>query len=241
MLSGTKGIILHTVKFGENSVIATVYTEKFGRQSYIVNATHGKTSRSKASLLQPLYILDMVVYQKQTREVQRVKEFRPAATFHSLPFDISKSAQAIFIAEVLYKLIREEESSPELFRFIENAVCYLDLMEDGAGNFHLYFLARLTHFLGIYPNIDSDDHSARLDLKNGTSSTGEPLHTKFMDQNQTKIFNQLLDMKINDLPQFTISRQARKELLPKIVDFYRQHFDSMGEIRSMAVLKEVFE
>ena len=129
MLSQTKGILLHNVKYGENSIIATIYTEKFGRQAYIVNSAKGKKAKNKASMLQPLYLLDMVVYQKQSREVQRIKEFKTYETFHSIPFNIKKSTQVIFIAEILYKLLREEESSPELFHFCENAIKYLDLFE----------------------------------------------------------------------------------------------------------------
>jgi DNA repair protein RecO (recombination protein O) len=241
MLSHTKGIILHFIKYGETSIIATVYTEKFGRQSYIVNSALGKNARNKASLLQPLFLIDMVVYHKQTREVQRLKEFKPYSTFQSLPFDIKKSTQAIFIAEFLFKLLREEESYPELFHFIENSVLYLDLMEDGVSNFHLYFLARLTEFLGIYPNISGSENTSWLDLKKGTSSNVEPIHTMSMDKEQTSFFNQLVSMKINDLGQLAVTGQMRKNLLAKIVDYYHQHFDSMGGIKSLSVLKEVFK
>lgn len=241
MLSSTKGIILHFIKFGETSVIATVYTEKFGRQSYIVNSALGKNAHNKASLLQPLFLLDMVVYHKQTREVQRLKEFKSYSPFQSIPFDIKKSTQAIFIAEFLFKLMREEESRPELFRFIENSILYLDLMEEGISNFHLYFLARLTEFLGIYPNISGRENASWLDLKMGTSSPFEPTHTMFMDKEQTTVFNKLINMNLSDLPQLAVNKQLRKNLLLKIVEYYHQHFDSMGEIKSLTVLKEVFE
>ncbi len=36
-LHNTKGIVLRTVKYGETSVIVTIFTELFGIQSYIVN------------------------------------------------------------------------------------------------------------------------------------------------------------------------------------------------------------
>ena len=48
MLATTEGIVLHTIKYGESSVIATIYTRDFGRQSYLVNAAHGKHSKNKA-------------------------------------------------------------------------------------------------------------------------------------------------------------------------------------------------
>ena len=45
----TTGIVLRTVKYGETSVISTVYTALFGVQSYIVKGVKtNKTSAGKA-------------------------------------------------------------------------------------------------------------------------------------------------------------------------------------------------
>src|SRR5471030_912859 len=48
MIYSTKGIVLRTVKYGETSVIAAIFTEVFGIQSYIVNGvrTAGRTSKN---------------------------------------------------------------------------------------------------------------------------------------------------------------------------------------------------
>lgn len=241
MLSQTKGILLHNTKYGENSIIATIYTEKFGRQAYIVNSAKGLKTRNKASMLQPLYLLDMVVYQKQSREIQRLKEFKTYETFHSIPFDIKKSTQALFIAEILYKLLREEEGNPELFHFFENAIKFLDLSNEGINNFHLFFLSRLTGFLGIHPNIKIQKNGTYLDLRKGISSMIEPPHPLYMNKYETQLFQQLVNIKIENLPVFQINREDRMSLLIKIIEYYHQHFDSMGEIKSLYVLKEVFK
>jgi DNA repair protein RecO (recombination protein O) len=241
MLSSTKGIILHFVKYGETSLITTAYTEKFGRQAYLVNSAFGKNAKNKASLLQPMYLIEMEVYQKQSREVQRIKEFKPYAPFQSIPFDVGKSAQTIFIAEVLFKLLREEESNPGLFNFIENSMMTLDKMEDGANNFHLFFLVHLTKFLGIYPHISGLGNPEWLDMKKGVSTSAEPAHPLFMDMEQTSVFNQLGNMDFGGLPQFFISRKLRQSLLAKITEYYRQHYETIGEVKSLTVLNEVFK
>src|SRR5665811_125739 len=115
MLVTTEGIVLHSIKYGESSVIATIYTRDYGRQSYLINAAHGKKSKNKASLLQPLFLVDMVAYQKQTRELHRVKELKSNQVYQNLAVDISKSTTTIFLSEILYKTIHEQESYPELF------------------------------------------------------------------------------------------------------------------------------
>ena len=57
----THGIILRTVKYGETSIIASVFTEIFGVQSYIVNGVRvsSKKGAGKANLFQPAAILDL--------------------------------------------------------------------------------------------------------------------------------------------------------------------------------------
>ena len=81
MVHNTKGIVLRVVKYGETSVIVTIYTELFGIQSYIVNGvrTTSKKGASKASLFQPAAILDLIVYHNELKNLQRIKESRWSA------------------------------------------------------------------------------------------------------------------------------------------------------------------
>src|SRR5882724_4224239 len=74
----TKGIVLRTVKYGETSVIVTIFTELFGVQSYLVNGvrTSSKKGSGKANLFQPGAILDMVVYHNELKNLNRIKEFK---------------------------------------------------------------------------------------------------------------------------------------------------------------------
>ena len=115
MLVTTEGIVLHFIKYGESSVITTIYTRDFGRQSYLINAARSKKSKNKAGLLQHLFLVNLVAYQKQNRELHRIKEIKSNHAYQNIAFDISKSTQAIFIAELLYKTISEQESYPEMF------------------------------------------------------------------------------------------------------------------------------
>ncbi len=112
MLVTTEGIVLHFIKYGESSVIVTIFTRDFGRQSYMVNAARSRKSQNKSNLLQPLFLVDLVAYQKPTNELHRIKELKSNQVYQNIPFNITKSSLAIFIAEVLYKSINEQESYP---------------------------------------------------------------------------------------------------------------------------------
>lgn len=241
MLAATEGIVLHHIKYGESSVIATIFTREFGRQSYMVNASRSRKAKNKAGLLQPLFLLDLEVYQKQTRDIQRIKELKSLNAYQNIPFDVAKSTQAIFLAEMLYKTIHEQESYPELYEFIKSALLYFDLMETGWQNFHIYFLFRLTEYFGFLPDTQKLSFESWFDLKKGALVPYEPSHPLFANKEVTKRIVELSVLKISELETFKVSRSLRDSLLQTLVDYYQLHFESLGEIKSLNVLRDVFQ
>lgn len=240
MQVATEGIVLHFIKYGETSVIATVFTREFGRQTYIVNGIRSRKSKNKAGILQPLFLIDLEAYQKKSRDIQRIKTIKSNQVYQNIPYDITKSTQAIFLAELLYKTIHEEESYMELYDFIKHSLLYFDLMEEGWSNFHLHFLLRLTEYMGFMPDITKIGFEGWFDLRKGAIVPFEPPHPMFAHKEATEYIIQLACLKINELEQLKISRSMRDYLLTVLLDYYQLHFDNLGEIKSLNVLKEVF-
>lgn len=236
----TEGIVLHYIKYGESSVIATIFTREFGRQTYIVNAIRRQKSKNKAGMLQPLFLVELEAYQKKTRDIQRIKTIKSKQVYQNIPYDITKSTQALFLAELLYKTIREQESYVELFDFIKHNLLYFDLMEDHFSNFHLYFLLRLTEYLGFMPDTSKIGFEGWFDMRKGAIVPFEPSHPMFANKEVTEYFIKLSYLTLNNLGELTISRSMRDALLNVLIDYYHQHFDHLGEIKSSKVLKEIF-
>ena len=131
MLQKSRGIVLRSLKYGDNGLITNIYTEAFGRMSFIMQGIHRKKSTVKANLLSQLSLLEMEVDFKPGRELQRVREVKNLSPFGSIPYEIIKSTQALFLAELLQKVLKEEESHPDLFEFLYHSIQVLDLMEKG--------------------------------------------------------------------------------------------------------------
>ncbi|HOS90240.1 MAG TPA: DNA repair protein RecO [Prolixibacteraceae bacterium] len=241
MLEKTRGIVLHSTKYGDNSLIVTMYTKKFGRQSYMVNATHGRRSANKASAMQPLFLLETESYQKKTRELQRLKESSIWHPYVSLPYDIHKSTQAIFLTEILCKILQEEEPNPDLYDFLENALLFFDTMEEGVALFHMWFLVHLSAWLGIYPLTRHSPDKGWFDMKKGVVVDREPLHSSFMDQETTHLLITLQSLQVMDLFRVKTTRNQRNILLNKLMEYYSLHFGNLNPLKSLQILKEVFD
>lgn len=241
MLEKTRGIFLRSVKYSESSIIAVIYTEAYGRQSFMVNGARGKKSIVKAVAFQPLYLLDLEIYYKAGREIHRLKDVRIANPYATIPFDIRKSSEVIFLSEILYKCLKEEEPNSGLFDFIYNSLCFLDLTNHGISNFHIWFLFKLTQFLGIYPSSENARISNFFDLQKAQFVSHEPLHNQFTDKHVTGLFSKLFEVDHASLERLEYSHHDRRLVLEKLLEYYHIHFDNLGEIRSLSVLKEVLE
>ena len=151
MLQQTQGIVFKTFKYSETSLIVRIYTEKLGMQSYMVNRVRHKQAKIKPALLQSLSILDMEVYHRQNKKIQRIKELKLAYIFSAIPFDTVRSSIALFITEILYKTVKEEEANAVQFEFLLSFIQYLDLTKLPIGNLHLWFMLHWSAFLGFLP------------------------------------------------------------------------------------------
>ena len=153
MLQKTKGIVLSHIRYRETSIIVRIYTEALGMQSYIVNGVrssgNARAGGSRMGLYQPLTLLDLVVYYQEKSNLQRVKEIRCSEPFMHLPMDFQKTGIALFLTEMLSKSLKGEESNPALFQFLHSSIRVLDTQEEGAQNFHLQFLLKLSRYLGF--------------------------------------------------------------------------------------------
>src|SRR4029078_3709681 len=151
-LHKTKGIVLRTVKYGETSLIVTMFTELFGLQSYLVNGvrTSSKKGSGKANLFQPAAILDLVVYHNDLKNLQRIKDFKWEYLYKNIFSDIRKNAVALFMVELLTKSLKQPEPNPDLFYFVEDSFLHLDeSSETVTANFALFFALHLAVFFGF--------------------------------------------------------------------------------------------
>src|SRR4030095_16555116 len=128
MLHKTKGIILRSIKYGETSLVVSIFTEQLGLQSYLVNGVRQASPKgaTKAILFQPSAILDLVTYHNEFKNLQRLKEFKWAYLYQHILSDVMKNAVALFMIELLTKCLKQPEANAELFNFVEDALHHLD-------------------------------------------------------------------------------------------------------------------
>lgn len=241
MTSKTRGIVFHHIKYSDSSLIATVYTENFGRKSFLVKGVYRNKSRFKANLFQPLSLLEMEISLSPRRELQHLREASSAHPMGNLYGDYHKQSLVFFISEILYKTVREEEPNQPLFDFLFHTILYLDAAEGDIANFHLVFLLQLTRFLGFFPRNDFSGNHNRFNVLNGyfVTEIDTDIHT-YSDRLSEKL-HLLLTLNYESSSQVNMNRTERMELLEMLINFYRLHLHGHLNIQSLQVLKELFD
>lgn len=240
MLHKLRGIVLHHINYGETSIILHLYTDKKGRVSVIIPGAKGKKKNKRIGLYHNLSILDLEVYFKESRDLQQIKEAKAVIPLAGITSDPVKSTVSLFLSEVLYRTIREEEANSDLFSFLENAIMYFNIADSGIANFHLYMMVHLTRFLGFFPMDNHQSDEDWFNLRAGRFSSFPPESPSRLKQDSSALLAKLLRSNLEEVNSIRLNRDQRNELLKGMLDYYNLHLDGMGEIKSYGVLKEIF-
>ena len=241
MLYKTKAIVLNHRKYGDNSLIATLYTETLGRKAFLIQGFYSRKSKFHTTFFEPLTLLNLEADINPKRELQRIKEISFAQPYQSIPFNYVKQAIILFLAEILYKTLKEEESNPALFEYVYHTLQLLDAQEDGIANFHLLFLMHLTKYLGFFPIDNYSESDCVFDTVNGRFYQNIPAQFSESDRLLSAWIHNLLNTSFEQLETLQLNHFTRNGLLKLLIDFYHFHLGSLGEIKSLPVLKSVFE
>jgi DNA repair protein RecO (recombination protein O) len=244
MLHHTKGIVLRSIKYGETSVIVSIYTELFGIQSYLINGVRKSSKRSTgtAASFQPAALLDLVVYHNDLKQLQRVREFTWNYLYDHVFFDVRKNAVSLYMVEVLQKCFKQPEKNEALYDFIEDAFIHLDKAEEAVvANFAPFFSLHLAGFFGF--RMEDNYHPETnpiLDLEEGVFTSNHPTHRHYLEGALAESTSQLLKtMQPGELKQIRMNQATRRQLLQAYEDYYALHLPEFGRLKSLPVLQEL--
>ncbi len=239
MSSTTRGIILQTTNYSETSLVVKIYSEQSGLGSYIVSGVRARNSRFKSNIFQPLSLVELVASGKPGQSMKRISDIHLSPPFSGIPGDIIKSSIAIFLSEVIYRSIREEEPNPTLFGFLHNSIQILDLCHDNCSRFHIYFMIRFSRHLGFFPHGDCIPGVSIFDLKEGFFTGNQPVHDAFLDHRHADLLYRLMHASFDDYRDIRVTPAATKILLKALVTYFEIHHTHGNPIRSHTVLEEV--
>ncbi len=239
MLVNTKGIVLHSLKYSETSIIVRIYTEAAGLQSYLFKGVRSPKSKTKAGLFQSLTLLEVVAYIKENAGLHIARDVRLFQPYMSIPFDIRKSSIALYMNELLYKAIREEESNTELFNFMWKSCLLLDSTEDNLNCFPLVFTAELTDFLGIRPQSGYTENKPVFNLRESQFQSLIPEKDSYIMPEYGSMFQSLITTPLEKQSALHFKPAIRRSFMDSLLIYYHIHLPGFKPMNSHHILHSV--
>lgn len=236
MLKKTKAIVLHYVKYSESSIIAHCYSEEYGRIGLMVNGITKKRSLFKLNAFQPLNFVELDMYYKEKSSLHRIKDLKTIKSAYSFQVDFIKNAITLFIAELLYKTLKEQAGDKALFNFLLHALSYLDEMEEGKANFHILFLIELSKYYGFYPH--SENSGTYFNYQTGIFTNTKDYACA--EKTISDLIRTFTSTRFEDLHTIKLNKNTRGEIMDELLKMYRYHMEGTRQLESIAILKNLF-
>lgn len=211
----TELIILHTTKFGENSLVIHTLSRDYGRRGFLVRGAGKKAM----SLFQPLNILEADVVESSRSSLYTARNLISRYPLMEIRNNIFKNAMTMFMSEVLYRVVKEGTNEEGLYEWSEKSVLLLDAMKQDFSNFHIRFLLEFAITLGFSPE----------------SSDLQP----FVGDHYP-VVERFMQLSFAESMLIPLSGAVRNEIAEQILRYIEFHLESSLNINSLKVLRELF-
>ena len=216
MTTNTGLIVLHTTKFGENSLVVHTLSREYGRRSFLVK---GVGKKAMMSLFLPLNVLEADIVETGKSTLFTARNLVARYPLLGIRNNMFKNSMTMFMSEVLYRVIKDGSMEEGLYEWCEKNILLLDAIDSDFSNFHIRFLLEFAVALGFSPEAN--------DLMPFVGNH-YPVVEKFMT------------LSFADSMLIPLNGTARNEIAEEILRYIEFHTESAVNINSLKVLRELF-
>ena len=216
MTTNTGLIVLHTTKFGENSLVVHTLSRDYGRRSFLVRGVGKKASMS---LFLPLNILEAEIVESSKSDLFTARNITAIHPLSGIRNNLFKNSMTLFISEVLYRVVKDGAAEQGLYEWCEKNILLLDNIQTDFSNFHIRFLLELAVALGFSP-----------EARDLAPFVGDhyPVAEKFMS------------LSFAESMLIPLNGSLRNEIAEEILRYIEFHTESSVNVNSLKVLHELF-
>lgn len=238
----TLALVLSTVLLNDHTQLVHLYTQALGRVTCrIPVVSRGKKASRLRNMMTPMTLLDVVLGGRPSDRIRSISEANVVQSPYLLTLaHPDKATQCLFMAELIAHTVREEEANPRLWEFISGSLSVLENADTGWSNFHLVFTSGMIQLLGFSIDTESYVPNACFDMREGVFTTSVITHPFYLNAESAKWFCQVLELRYDTMHLLTLNHLERSALLDMLIAFLGQQIPEMGQLRSVEILKTLF-
>lgn len=237
MLKDTQGLVLRNIKYGETSMISTLYTKDFGLQAYLIRgARSNKKTGIKANYFQVGQFLDITVYHKPGGNLQYIREVKLNAAHAVQSQNIVKQSVSQYCSELILRCMKEEEENEVLYNFLLNFIGNIkELKKEALGLAPIQFTLQFAALIGFEINNNFSNDRPHFDALNGEFCREISNNSYCSKIEPSALINACLQNKYTIATSFSIREQSLHDLLR----FLKLHIEQMSEMKSVEILHQI--
>ncbi len=233
-------ISLRAVRYGDSGAMLTLWSSELGFLSASVRLGAGREAQRRKALIMPPMAFEAVAHSKVGTEVVRLSDVRVLPGFASLSMSPMRVVVATFLAEVLSLLLRQSEHDPLLSAFLFDS---WQALAEASGrrlaNFHVVFLARLTRFLGIEPDVSTYHKGYCFNLREAVFAPSMPVSGPGLRPEEARLAALILTLDTDSALRLPLTRELRNRALDTLLDYFTLHHTPLTSLRSLSILRDI--
>lgn len=242
LISKSQIIVLHLTKCGDSGGVVHVLDSLSGRRSLYLRGIRKSKNNAVLPNFHSLSILDIVSSSSPKSTLSYLREYSRTYPLEELRSDPYKTAIAMFISEVIYRSIRNDDSDSSIFLWLTDTIVALNDLPGMIANYHLWWLVGFCTKMGFHPenNYSADRPYFDIEAACFTSSTyPEESHLSF-NGDDSLLLHRLLTSPLSEALAIPLSSSKRCSFAQKMVDYLSYHLGFNINIKSLGVLHDLF-
>ncbi len=215
MRSKAELIVLSHTKLGENSIVLHTLSREYGRRGFLVRVG----PKTAMALFLPLNIVEAEISENPKSDLWYARNFVCKSPLAGIRGNIHKNTMTLFMSEVLFRVVKDQTNEDGLTDWLTREILTLDALDSDFANYHLLFLLGLCTALGFSPEISALAPFAGRHL---LSLEG------------------LLTRPVTEAMLLPLTGADRNEIAESILKYIEHHTESSVNVRSLAVLREIY-
>ena len=252
MISSSQGIILKVFPYSNTSVILNVFTEDFGKLTFIAKGIR-KPKNPLLSILQPFNLLEFQYYYKKNRSMQLIRDADILISFDHLRSDLKSIFFASTILNIINRTFEQEYPNSIIFRLIYKILGYLSFKNNDNKLYFLFFMFHLSKQLGFMPNFERChscnmlfEYDAIFSLSSNSlicanCNINNVLDTDIVVSTEGLSFLNLINTtNINKIIDLKISQEHLKELYIFLIAFTKCNINYMENVKGFKEIDKIY-
>ncbi len=208
-------VVLSSTPIRDGMIVLHCLGRSTGRRSYLLRV--GKNTRT--SQLLPFSLLELSVTENPRTELWNARPIGLKYPLAGVRNDIRKNTMTLFMAELIYRTVKEGASEEGLYDWCESQILTLDALRADFSNFPLYFLLSFCSALGFRPT-----------AKDMLPFSGD----------RQGVIERLMQSDLPSAMLLPLSGSLRNEISSSIIRYLEFHTESTIHLRSLQVLREFY-